>query len=386
MRKKVFAVILAGILTGMSMVPVMAAEVGTEGTEQVGTAGENSEEAPEGTEGENQEDMPEGAPEGTEGENPADIPEGEAPEDVQGEAEGENPAEAPAEEEAPAVPTINPDNYVDVEVIDLSLHWETSGDFSAVYAYDNPFKGTDTSQGVILEFYAKPTWEVHVLGAIFAIVGTGDYDGRLYFSPGSYLGFNSAAFGGYYDANLYNYAIVTDYIKDGANIRIELLPAGFSVYANDVLCYDQTILDDSSRGAGDYSSTSDFTQVLTWLAGADTLYFGYGSWWNTTGGNEANIDLSQVNFRLMDGTVVMDKLQADKELVEALGGSVTATAEVSGGSIELENVDVEVFDINSIHYEGTSALPIMVAAVAAVAVLAVAVVLLVTKKRTYDDI
>ena len=63
-------------------------------------------------------------------------------------------------------------NYVDVEAIDLSLHGETSGDFTPVYIFDNPFRGVDTSQGVVFEFYAKPTWEVHELGTIFAIQGT----------------------------------------------------------------------------------------------------------------------------------------------------------------------------------------------------------------------
>lgn len=279
--------------------------------------------------------------------------------------------------------------YVETSTIDLSLHVETSGEFTAVYAYENPFRGKDTSKGVVLEFYAKPTWEVHELGAIFAIVGSGDYDGRLYFSPGSYLGFNSGNFGGYYDANLFNYTLVTDYIKDGALIRIELTPDGFAVYADDVLCYDQTILDNPEEGAGDFTSSSDFSPVLTWLAGADMLYFGSGSWWNAVGGNEANIDLSQVSFRLQDGTVVMDKLLVDKELIESLGGRVVQEGEdteESQGRIELADVEVELFDINSVEYEGASILPAMAGAVIAVAVLAVVIVAVVTRKRIYDEV
>lgn len=280
----------------------------------------------------------------------------------------------------------NPDNYVDVEVIDLSLHFEESGAFTPVYAYPNPFMGKDTSKGAIIEFYVKPTWDVHVLGTIFAINGSGDYDGKLYFTPGSYLGFNSAPFGGYYDANLYNYSIVNDYIMDGAKIRIELLPEGFAVYANDVFCYDQTILDEPTRGAGDYTASSDFAPVLEWLSGADMLYFGYGSWWNTAGGDEANINLSQISFRLKDGTVLLDRLQADKVLVESLGGSVNMSVDTGSTLIALENVQVELFDINSVDYKGTSTLPLMTAVVAVVAVAAVAVVLVATKKRTYEEI
>lgn len=344
MRKRILTVILAVMFAAMNTVPVFASEL-------TDTAAEETESA--------------------DGE--------EAAEDGESEEGDEAEAAAPIDESG----------YVETDVIDLSLHSETSGDFTAVYAYNNPFLGQDTSDGVVLEFYADPTWEVHELGAIFAFTGSGDYDGKLYFSPGSYLGFNSAAFGGYYDANLYNYTLVTDYIKDGAKIRIELTPDGFAVYADDALCYDETILDDESAGSGDFTSESDFSGVLEWLAGADYLYFGYGSWWNTVGSNEANIDLSEVSFRLQDGTVVMDQLKVDKELVESLGGAVEAggdTQESGDSSVEVAETSVEIFDINSVEYEGVSMLPVMIAAVVIVGILAAAVVLVVTKKRTYSDI
>lgn len=282
--------------------------------------------------------------------------------------------------------TGNGSNLVDVDVIDLSLHSETSGDFSAVYSYENPFKGKDTSQGVILEFYAKPTWEVHELGTIFAFNGSGEYEGKLYFTPGSYLGFNSAAFGGYFDANLFNYTIVKDYIKDGAKIRIEILPSGFSVYSNDELCYDQTILDNPEAGAGDFTSTSDFSGVLTWIAGADMLYLGYGSWWNAVGTNEANINLSEVNFTLKDGSVVMNQLQADKDLVESLGGSVESSNGEETMDVELAQVEVEIFDINSVEYEGESVLPVVIITVVAAFVITLVTLIIVTKKRTYKEV
>lgn len=37
-------------------------------------------------------------------------------------------------------------------------------------------------RGAVIEFYAKPTWDVHVLGTVFAINGSGAYDGKLYFA------------------------------------------------------------------------------------------------------------------------------------------------------------------------------------------------------------
>ncbi len=283
----------------------------------------------------------------------------------------------------------NKNNYVDVEAIDLSLHGETSGDFTPVYIFDNPFHGVDTSQGVVFEFYAKPTWEVHELGTIFAIQGTEDYDGRIYFTPGSYFGFNSEGFGGYFDANLYNYKIVDDYIKDGAKIRIELSAAGFSVYANDEFCYDQSILANEMKASGDYTAESDFAPVLTWLSGAQTLYFGYGSWWNTTNGCEANINLSDVSFRLADGTELFSQLQADKELIESLGGSVDLKNESTNFAdawAQITDVEVELFDIDAVQYPAQSIFPVMITIVAALAVLAVVVVIAATKKHHYDDI
>lgn len=328
MRKRLLAIILAGMLVGMNTVPVLATEIETQEIEQENDKTTNNE---TGTDNEKR-------------------------------------------------------NLVDVDVIDLSLHSETSGDFSAVYSYENPFKGKDTSKGISLEFYAKPTWEVHELGAIFAFNGSGEYEGKLYFTPGSYLGFNSAGFGGYFDANLFNYTIVKDYIKDGAKIRIEILPSGFSVYSNDELCYDQTILDNPEAGAGDFTSTSDFSGILTWIAGADMLYLGYGSWWNAVGTNEANINLSEVNFTLKDGTVVMNQLQADKDLVESLGGSVESSNGEETMDVELAQVEVEIFDINSVEYEGESVLPVVIITVVAAFVITVVTLIIVTKKRTYKEV
>lgn len=339
MRKSVIVMLLIGLLGGMKLMPVCAAE----NTEQEA------------------------------------VEENVAEENIEGEADEED-----TETEAEDI-VIPQGNMVNVDVIDLSLHSETSGDFTAVYAYENPFKGKDTSEGVVIEFYAKPTWEVHELGAIFAINGSGEYDGKLYFSPGSYLGYNSEGFGGYFDANLFNYTLVTDYIKDGALIRIEIVSTGFAVYADDVLCYDQTILENENAASQELDSTTDFSNVLEWLSGAQVLYFGYGSWWNAVGTNEANIDLSQISFRLQDGTVLMDQLTCDKDLVESLGGSVDAVSEETVSEIKLADVDVEIFDINSVAYEGKSVLPVMAAIVIVVVILAAAIVVAACKPRKYNE-
>ncbi len=374
--------LLAGVLAGFSVMPVLATE--TDNVEQAAedTGGEDSDEAEEDTGGEDSDE----AAEDTGGE---DLDE--AAEDVGGEAadgedadaaDGEN-ADGESVDAAVQEIVIPKGNLVDVDVIDLSLHAETTGDSTPVYVYENPFRGQDTSKGAVIEFYADPTWDVHVLGTIFAINGTGEYDGKLYFTPGSYLGFNSAGFGGFFDANLFNYNIVTDYIKDGALIRIELLPDGFAVYADDVLCYDQTILADPKMSDGDFTPDSDFSGVLAWMAGAEVLYFGYGSWWNTVS-DTANIDLSKISFRLADGTVLMDQLQADKDLVESLGGSVETVQADEQSGLQLADVDAAIFDINSVEYQGSSVLPLMTVVVAVVVLGALAAVIMACRPRTYE--
>lgn len=152
---------------------------------------------------------------------------------------------------------------------------------------------------------------------------------------------------------------------------------------DDTLCYDQTILDNPQASDGDFTPTSDFSGVLSWLSGAEALYFGYGSWWNTVS-DIANIELSRVSFRLADGTVLMDQLQADKDLVESLGGSVAAVAVDAQTELKLSDVDVKIFDINSVSYQGSSVLPLMTAAVVIVVLGALATIVLVCRQRTYE--
>ena len=131
------------------------------------------------------------------------------------------------------------------------------------------------------------------------------------------------------------------------------------------------------------SAESDFSPVLTWLSGAEPLYFGYGSWWNTVS-DAANIELSRISFRLPDGTVLMDQLQADKDLVESLGGSVAAASTETQTELKLADVEVAVFDIHSVEYQGESVLPYMTAAVIIVILGALVTVILVCRQRTYE--
>ncbi|PZD96511.1 hypothetical protein DNH61_06800 [Paenibacillus sambharensis] len=278
-------------------------------------------------------------------------------------------------------------NLVTVDTIDLDIHKETTGQFTSLYTYENPFKGQDTSKGVTIEFMAVPTWEPAPLGTIFSIMGSGDYDGRLYFTPASYLGYNAANFGGYFDANIKDYLLVEDYIKEQASIKIEIVPTGFKVFANGELAYDQSILDDELRAAGDFKGTSDFTPVLNWIANADTLHFGYGSWWNNVNADEAYVQLSDIRFGLADGTVLLDKFVVDEALIQEAVESSESISMKSKVSLTIPAYTGELTSAlagtKAVDYEGFSVIPIVLIIVAVILILAILIIVRVTKPAIF---
>lgn len=159
----------------------------------------------------------------------------------------------------------------------------------------NPYKSVpnlDLSKGVKIQFDVEPTGTNRVLSTILSFMGNDGADGRLYFTPGSYLGYNAT--GGYFDANLQNYGMVTDYIGTSkATVDITFTPAGFEVDVNGVKAYDQSIL---STSAG-LSTVTDYYQILYWLNNtADKVYFGKGSWWGLEGSDNALCKISNVYF------------------------------------------------------------------------------------------
>lgn len=151
--------------------------------------------------------------------------------------------------------------------------------------YDGTTHGIDISGGVSVEFDVEKTGDLHMLGTILAFLGSG----RLYFTPGSYLGYNAT--GGYFDANIKDWSLVQDYIGDGAHVKLEFLQDGFGVYVDGTLVYDEEIVSTENGGG----TLTDYTKVLKWLnESAETLYFGYGSWWASVGDDEANCTISNV--------------------------------------------------------------------------------------------
>lgn len=183
------------------------------------------------------------------------------------------------------------------------------------YTYRNPFQQRNTSEGIEISFKINHQDNVYILGAVFAIVTE---DGAQYLSPGSYLGYNGT--GGWYDANLTpDYTLVKSYMKAGDSVKVQLLPDGFRLYVNDILCYDQNILYESDKGRFDNitgEANGLYKNALETISKEGYLQFGFGSWWNVYGWDEAKLDISNAIFKLQDGTVVGKYFMEDEESEE----------------------------------------------------------------------
>ncbi len=142
--------------------------------------------------------------------------------------------------------------------------------------YDGASKGLDITSGVSIEFDVTAGESANVLAALLGFTGGG---GKLYFTEGSYLGYNGT--GGWFDANLdkqdTGYFLAEDYIGESAHVAINFTSEGFEVYVNEELAYDQSNLETETGDAGTFSN---YNNILKWLGKtADTLSFGSGAWW-----------------------------------------------------------------------------------------------------------
>lgn len=179
-------------------------------------------------------------------------------------------------------------SYFKNEPKNLASHLDGSL-FVANPFYKDSNYGIDMTNGVTIKFDVESTGTNKVLATILSFLGKKGENGRLYFTPGSYLGYN--ANGGYFDANIKDYGIVTDYIGAKATVQIWLKPTGFSVSVNGKEDYTESILT-TQYGSG---TVTNYDDVLTWLKeSADSLYFGYGSWWSAQGYDEAECTISNV--------------------------------------------------------------------------------------------
>jgi hypothetical protein len=138
----------------------------------------------------------------------------------------------------------------------------------------NPLKGqTFTEAEISFDVYNYYADSLHVLGALFTL-----YDsslGRMYFTNGSYLGYNAT--GGWFDANLINYGIGTSFLSANAwkNVKLQFTSSGYAVYVDNVLAYNQ-----SSTSVTISGSITDYSNVISFFENAAIFVIGTGSWWS----------------------------------------------------------------------------------------------------------
>ncbi len=212
--------------------------------------------------------------------------------------------------------------YFTDEEVDLSTALGNKISFTNPL-YKGVASGLDLSGGVTISFDTKRTGNVNVLGTLFAFQGNGGDDGRLYFTPGSYLGYNAG--GSWYDANLKSYSLVNDYIGESAHVDVNLNAKGFTVSVDGEVAYTEEILTTEN---GDGTIDGEYTKVLKWLYNsADTLYFGSGSWWAdvanstisnvviTVGPVDKNVDLSDEEEPEEPGNTEADEITYTRDKV-----------------------------------------------------------------------
>jgi len=140
--------------------------------------------------------------------------------------------------------------------------------------YNNPFKDQtfDTAE-IVFDVFNYDV--IHVLGSLVAFYDADSGQGRMYFTNGSYLGYN--AMGGWFDANLISYAMDSNFIGNNTwkNIKLQFTSAGYAMYVDDSLAFDQNSTYVTIAG-----SLTDYSNVTSFLKKADTLVFGTGSWWS----------------------------------------------------------------------------------------------------------
>ena len=171
-----------------------------------------------------------------------------------------------------------------------------------VLSYTNPFKDEsfDTAK-ISFDVYNLYTPDsIHVLGALFSVFDTGG-TGRMYFTNGSYLGYN--ALGSWFDANMDNYGLDTDFLGNGSwkSVDLTFSNGGYSMYVDGMLAFNQHSTDVTIAGA-----TADYGDVLDFLQGASHFVIGTGSWWSDNtrpGGSYYDIQhswLRDVSFTMVE--------------------------------------------------------------------------------------
>lgn len=145
--------------------------------------------------------------------------------------------------------------------------------------FANPFHYTheDISGGVSISFDVVRTAPSDRLSNLISF---NNKLGKLYFTGGSYLGYND--FNDHFiDANLNaGFAPGVDYLADNTKvtIKIEITSKGFTVYKNGTKAYSSAEVK-SGTVPGGYSANNPEATMLAWIQSAPELNFGSGNFW-----------------------------------------------------------------------------------------------------------
>ncbi len=190
--------------------------------------------------------------------------------------------------------TINAQTTIDISKVDAAYTTTVDGGLvidvakasSAIAApklsFENPFKGKTFDQAEISFDVYTYLDSVKVLGCLISVFdGT---LGRMYFTNGSYLGYNAT--GGWFDANMIDYGIGKDFIgtKVWKNVKLQFSKTGFAVLVDNTKAFDQASTD-VNIATDAAAPLTDYSNVISFLQNASILAIGAGSWWsdNTRG-------------------------------------------------------------------------------------------------------
>ncbi len=175
------------------------------------------------------------------------------------------------------------------------------GTYSFINYFNNTIgtAGLELYGGAEIECTVELTGDYQVLGTIWGF-NTGNNSGNLFYLCGSsYLGYNAT--GGYFDANLNNYATGVDYIGKNkeVTIKVVILPSTYEVYVDGELAYDMASVD-AGTTYGTNSMTSSIYAVLQYLSGTATEFdLGWGSWWWDNYNNSFQGTVKDITFRAL---------------------------------------------------------------------------------------
>ncbi len=141
-------------------------------------------------------------------------------------------------------------------------------------SFDNPLMGQDfTEAEIAFDVYNyEGVDSIKVLGSLIALFD--DALGRMYFTNGSYLGFNNGMF---IDANLIDFGIDTDFLggNQWRNVKLQFTQTGYAVYVDNELAYNESSTDVTIAG-----NLTDYSQIIDFMQNAATLVIGTGSFWS----------------------------------------------------------------------------------------------------------